>query len=192
MKFTQLFSSALTIAIAATFSACSNTTTYDEALEKNRENIEDPQRLGDAVFLVEMKSLNMFQLQLLQIADQSGYSSELVNLGKEDINSFKTIAEDLTAVARSEEVRLPTEMSNDHEARLAVIRETPRQEIDRAVITELRETNEGALKQLTTIATEGSDPDVRAFAARKIGALRTHLQRVIDVEKGLLTTVKDQ
>ncbi len=190
MRFPERISCSLTIAIAATLSCCSNTTTYDEAIQKNRGNFEDPQRLGDAIFLVEMRSLNMFQLALLQLAGQSGYASEVVNLGKEDTNLFKTIAQDLTEVARSEEVRLPTEMSQDHASRLAVIRETPRQDFDRAVITELRKINEAALGQLTLMATEGSDPDVRAFAARKIGTIRTHLKRVVQVEDGLLTTVR--
>ena len=190
MRFPERISCSLMIAIAATLPCCSNTTTYDEAIQKNRGNFEDPQRLGDAIFLVEMKSLNMFQLALLQLAGQSGYASEVVNLGKEDINLFKTIAQDLTEVARGVEVRLPTEMSQDHHSRLAVIRETPRQDFDRAVVTELRKINEAALGQLTLMATEGSDPDVRAFAARKIGTVRTHLKRVIQVEDGLLTTVR--
>ncbi len=171
-------------------SCCSHTITYDEAIEKNRKNFEDPQQLGDAIFLVEMKSANLLHLELLQTAAQAGYSSELVNLGKEEIGAFKTVAQDLTEVARGEEARLPTEMSKDHEARLAAIRETPRQEIDRAVITELRKLSEAAMSQLKLMATEGSDPDVRAFAARKIGTLRVHLARVIEVEEGLLTTVK--
>lgn len=192
MRFPARISRSLTIAIAAVLSCCSNTTTYDEAIEKNRNNFEDPQQLGDAIFLVEMKSVNLLHLELLQIAAQSGYASELVNLGKEEIGSFKTIAQDLTEVARGEEVRLPTKMSGDHETRLAGIREAPRQDIDRAIITELRKLNEAALGQLTLMATEGSDPDVRAFAARKIGTLRVHLARVIDVEDGLLTTVKGE
>ena len=96
-------------------SCCSHTITYDEAIEKNRKNFEDPQQLGDAIFLVEMKSANLLHLELLQTAAQAGYSSELVNLGKEEIGAFKTVAQDLTEVARGEEARVPTEMSKDHE-----------------------------------------------------------------------------
>ena len=54
----------------------------------------------------------------------------------------------------------------------------------------MRKLSEAAMSQLKLMATEGSDPDVRAFAARKIGTLRVHLARVIEVEEGLLTTVK--
>jgi putative membrane protein len=177
---------------AAFLFSCSNTKTYEEAMEENRERIEEPARLGDAQFLVEIKSLNMFQLELLKIAHESGYSSEMVNLGKDNISPFQTLDTDLTDVAKKEKFRLPTELSESHAARLAAVKEASRQEIDQKIIAEMGKINSEVLQKFTAQATEGSDPDVRAFAARKIGALRAHSEAVRRVEEGLLTTVKDE
>lgn len=161
-------------------------------MQENRERIEEPARLGDAQFLVDIKSLNMFQLELLRLADASGYSSEMVNLGKDNIAPFQTLDTDLTDVAKQEKFRLPTELSENHAARLTAVKEASRQEIDQLIIAEMAKINAEALQKFTAQATEGHDADVRAFAARKIGALRAHNDAIRKVEERLLTTVKDE
>ena len=182
----------LSMLLATVLFSCSNTKTYEEAMQENRDRIEEPARLGDAQFLVEVKSLNMFQLELLRLADASGYSSEMVNLGKDNIGPFQTLDTDLTDVAKKEKFRLPTELSENHASRLTAVKEASRQEIDQMIIAEMAKTNAEALQKFTAQATEGHDPDVRAFAARKIGALRAHNDAIRTVEERLLTTVKGE
>ena len=161
-------------------------------MQENRERIEEPERLGDAQFLVEIKSLNMFQLELLKVAKERGYSSEMVTLGKDNIGPFQTLDTDLTDVAKKEKFRLPTELSEDHASRLAAVKEASRQQIDQMIVAEMGKINSEALQNFTSQATEGHDADVRAFAARKIGALRAHNEAIQRVEEGLLTTVKEE
>src|SRR5690606_6155759 len=96
------------IVLAASFFSCSNSKTYDDAMQENRDRIEEPGRLGDALFLVEIRSLIMFQLELLKVAAESGYSAELVNLGKDNIEPFQTLDNDVVDVAKKEKFRLPT------------------------------------------------------------------------------------
>ncbi len=190
--FTNLSAVLLYLLLAGVLFSCSNTMTYEEAMEANRNRIEEPERLGDAQFLVEIKSHNMFQLELLNLANESGYSSEMVNLGKDNIGPFQTLDTDLTDVAKKEKFRLPTELSESHASRLAAVKGASRQEIDQMIIAELARSNSEVLQKFTSHATEGYDPDVRAFAARKIGALRAHHDAIRKVEEGLLTTVKEE
>jgi putative membrane protein len=190
--FTNLAASIVLLSSSLLMSSCSNVTTYEEAMELNRKKIDDAERLNDAQFLVEIKSLNMFQLELLKLANKNGYSSEIVNLGKDNIGPFTTMDSDLTNVAKKEKFRLPTEMSEDHQARLQRLTKTQRQEIDQRIIEEIKISNDQTLQKFTAQATEAFDPDIRAFAARKIGALRAHNINIKKVEEGLLTTVKDE
>lgn len=193
MKTSTNFLAGLVSALlAGILLSCSNTMTYEEAMEANRNRIDEPARLGDAEFLVEVKSLNMFQLELLRLANESGYSSEMVNLGKDNIESFQTLDTDLTDVAKREKFRLPTELSESHASRLAAVKNASRREIDNMIVDEMSKSNSEALQKFTTHATEGSDPDVRAFAARKIGGLRAHNDAIKKVEEGLLTTVNEE
>lgn len=178
------------IVLAASFFSCSNSKTYDDAMQENRDRIEEPGRLGDALFLVEIRSLIMFQLELLKVAAESGYSAELVNLGKDNIEPFQTLDNDVVDVAKKEKFRLPTEMSEDHIARLAAVKRASRQEIDQMLVSEMAKANSEAVQKLTAQATEGSDPDVRAFAARIIGALRVHNDSIRRVKDGLLTSFR--
>lgn len=191
MRIFTNFSAGILATLSVLLVSCSNTMTYEEAMQENRDRIEEPELLGDAQFLVEIKSLNLFHVELLKLASESGYSSEVVNLGKDNISPFQTLDTDLTDVAKKEKFRLPTEMSPDHSTRLSAVKNATRQEIDQMIVSELTRINGETLEKFTAHATEGHDPDVRAFAARKIGALRAHNDEIKKVEERLLTTVKE-
>jgi putative membrane protein len=166
--------------------SCSTETSYDDALQKNSDRIEDVKRLDDAKFLVEQKSLNILQHHLILLASSSGYSSAVVNFGKAHETFFADMGKDIDRLAKDENFQLPTEMSIDHQTTFKQIKNSTRAQLDQQLISALKEISAGQKKTYTLNASEGSDPDVRAFAARKIGSIRSLEQSIIDVEKGLL------
>lgn len=166
--------------------SCSNETSYEDALEENDDRIEDAKRLDDAKFLVDEKSLNILQCQFIDLASSSGYSSAVVNFGKAHITFFNDMGKDIDRIAKDESFELPTEMSIDHQATFSQIKNSTRAKFDHQLISALKEINANQKRTYILKASEASDPDVRAFAARKIGSIRSLEQSIIDVEEDLL------
>lgn len=169
-----------------TMFSCSTETSYDDALQKNGNRIEDATRLDDAKFLVEEKSLNILQRHLIKLASSSGYSSAVVNFGKANVTFFTEMEKDIDRIAKDESVELPTEMSIDHQSIFSQIENSTRAQFDQQLISTLKKINAKQKETYILKATEASDPDVRAFAARKIGLIRSLEQSIIEVEKSLL------
>jgi putative membrane protein len=166
--------------------SCSTETSYEDALQENHERIEDAKRLDDARFLVEEKSLNILQGELIALASSSGYSSAVVDFGKAHVTFFNDVGKDIDRLAKDESIELPTEMSIAHHATFSQIENSTRAQFDQQLISALRKINASQKNTYISKASEASDPDVRAFAARKIGSIRSLEQSIIEVEKGLL------
>ncbi|HEX6171058.1 MAG TPA: DUF4142 domain-containing protein [Chitinophagaceae bacterium] len=171
---------------ACLFFSCSQETTYEDALQSNKTEIEEVERLDDAKFLVAEKSLNILQRQLMQLASTSGYSSVVVDFGKASAKLFDDMGNDIDRLAKDENIDVPTQMASEHQALLSQIENSSRGQFDRQLIFTLKEISAGQERQYALKASEASDPDIRAFAARKIGLIRTVDQAIRDVEKRLL------
>lgn len=168
--------------------SCSGDHNYEEAMAKNRERISEPEKFEDAAFLVEAKSVNMLQIELLELASTSGYASAVVTLGKRNLEIQNTLREDLRQIAKGKNIVLPASMSEQHQTLLKHVAESGRDEFDQRFITILKRVNEEITTQYTAMATNAYDPDIRAFAARKLDVLRTNAKDIATVEKELLKT----
>jgi putative membrane protein len=189
MKFrTPLLLILVTIVLIA---GCSGDVTYKEALEENREKIEDPKTLEDANFLVEAKSLNILATKLSALASDSGYSSALVSFARSHAEQHKEMEEDLQDLAKEKDITMPAEMTEEHKALYYQLSSANRQEFDRNYIKIIKKINEENKSLYTRNATGANDPDIRAYAARKLDPLQANLESISKIEEQLLQTYDD-
>jgi putative membrane protein len=168
--------------------SCSQDLTYQEAMNKNRRQIEDPGKLDDATFIVDAQSLNLLEVRLTELATTTGYASAIVDLAKKNLNDHKRMAEEIDDLARRERISIPSEMNEKHEAEYHEVAKADRQDFDKGFIASIKQINDENTQRFLVMATEAKDADVRAFAARKLDMLRTHAQRMEEVERQLLNT----
>jgi putative membrane protein len=185
MKYHAL-SAIISLFILTLIFACENATTYEEALDYNRQNIKEPGKVGDADFLVKAKSLTTLQTSLLQLCQEKGYSSATVNLGKANVELFKTLESDITELAGKEDIRLASTMDPAHLQLFEEIHGTDRGSFDQKIVFSLRSVNEQELKLFEEQATKAFDPDVRAFAARTLGQVKSYGETIGKVQAELL------
>lgn len=176
------------VTCAVFFSACSGDTSYSEALEENREEIEDPKTREDANFLVEAKSLAILNTKVYTLAADSGYSSALVEFADQHKEAHEEMEKDLDDLARDKDIKLPSEMSDEHNAMYAQLSTAGREGFDRSFVTITKRINDDSRSLFNRNATGANDPDIRAFAARKLDQLQANANAVNDIEKRLLQT----
>jgi putative membrane protein len=176
------------IVAAAIVTCCSSSLSYNEALQRNAKNIDDPEKQDDARFLVEAASYNMFATELAKAAINSAYSASIVRLAKENLEEHDTMGKELKKLARKEDVVLPAKMNEEHQRLLAQLTGSDRREFDRTYIRVMREASDDDSSRFSEMATKAESEDVRAFAARKLDLFESQKTQLETADAELLKT----
>jgi putative membrane protein len=176
------------VIVCLLLSSCNGSVSYEEALAQNRREFKDAKKLDDAGFVVELKSWNMLTIKILTIAADSAYSSVVVSFSKTTLPAHKKLDEEILDFAKKKDITLPDELSPEHQILLSQLTSSRRKDFDKTfsrIVTHINDENNSLF---TSNATQASDPDVRAFAARNLGLFRAHAQLVSAMQSQLLNT----
>lgn len=128
-------------------------------------------------FLTEAAQSNLFEIQASRVALARGGSSAVRRFAETTLRDRVSVDTDLEQLAQSVGVVLPSRLSDEFQARLAVLEQLTGGDFDRAYAR-----NVGVIAQEQALAAfeRAADPDgarVQRFAANQIPALRVHLAR---------------
>jgi putative membrane protein len=168
--------------------SCSQNLSYHEAISKNQRKIDDPNRLIDATFLVDAKSFSILETRLAELATTTGYASKIVELARKDLDAHKNFSEDLSKIASREKIVLPDNMNDQHQSVYNQLVKVDRENFDKEYLQLLNQVNRDMSQQFEKMATDATDGDIRAFAAKKLDLLRNQEKLIDDVEDALLNT----
>lgn len=180
----------LTICLIAMV-GCDQRISYEEALSENKERFKEPGRLEDALFFVRTKSRSTLAGQVLTLTSDSGYSSVAVGFAKATLSEHQKLDEEIAVLAKKKKILLPDELSPEDQILLSQLTSSSRQEFDNTFNSIITRINEDNNSLFTAKATQASDPDIRAFAARKLDLLRVHSQQLSTMQNQLLNTTKE-
>ena len=144
--------------------------------------------IEDATFLVESKSRSMLAIELLTLATASGYSSAVVSFAKQTLPEHQKLNEEIEDLSDEKNITLPDALSDGHQKLLSELTSVSRQDFDRTFSGIMSRINDENNSIFTTKATRASDPDIRAFAARKLDLLRAHSKLLSEMQSQLLDT----
>jgi putative membrane protein len=178
----------LTMTSSTLILSCSQHLTYQEALDKNAEKIEDSKKLSDAYALVEVKSFAILATRLTELASTKGYSAIVVSMAGKQMDDHRLMTNEVDDLARQKKITLPTTLSDKHKIYLNELTAVNQEDFDKNYISIIRRIHEENIYRLEKMDIEASDEDIRAFAARKLGVLRAHVQEIENVGKDLLQT----
>lgn len=166
--------------------ACSSRLDYNEANERNNRKIESEDLKEDARFLVDAKNYSLLLLELSELAVEKGYSSGVQAFASQIKKDHERLNGLLKEVARNEKIKLPQEMSETHQAILQDLQNADRKEFDRRFVRSAERLYEDSIDLFKNIATAGANDDIRAFAAKSLGLLRSNQQRANELEDQLI------
>jgi len=128
-------------------------------------------------FLTEAAQASLFEIQASRIALARGGSSAVRRFAEATLRDRVSIDTDLEQLARSVGVVLPSNLSDEFQARLAVLEQLTGGDFDRAYA---RNVGVIAPEQALAAFERAADPAgarVQRFAANQIPALRAHLEQ---------------
>ena len=134
----------------------------------------------DAQFLVNMAEVNMKQIQLGQLAQQKGTTTHVKELGKMMEEAHTKSQSDLTALARSKSITIPTTPTDDVRSAYNNLNEKSADDFDKAYIDMMVNQHEDAIKTFEDATTDMYDTDIKNWAIAALPVLRTNLNHSIE------------
>lgn len=176
----------LVIAVIIGTSSCMNNSakdTKDVAEEHNEAKFDTKSSEKDAQFLVNAAEINMENVSLGQLAQQNGTMSHVKELGKmvEDAHT-KSLA-DLTALAKTKSVSLPTLQTDNGKETYKKLSDKSTKNFDKSYADLMVNEHKDAIDLFEKAAENSTDPDIKAWAAATLPTLRTHLDHSMICQK---------
>ena len=132
----------------------------------------------DQKFLMDAAMGGLMEVELGRWAAQVGTSPEVKQFGQRMIEDHSKANTELTQLATSKGVTLPTQLDEKHQRDVSKIARLKGAEFDQAYSKAMLKDHEDDVKEFEKQSTSAADADVKAFAAKTLPTLQEHLQMV--------------
>lgn len=147
----------------------------EAASEQNEEKFEDSDKEDAAEFVVEAANSGMMEVEAGRVAQQKGSSQEVKQYGQMMVDDHTKANEELKALASTKNITVPAAIGQDKQDKLAKLQEKSGAEFDREFMDLMVSSHEDAVNLFEKQAENGSDPELKSWAAGKVTVLKQHL-----------------
>jgi putative membrane protein len=206
MKATTIFSSLAACAMFSLF-ACqspSSNNTYTDSTgaikqepdntrmdRDNKMNEADSARAAQGTvddkthtFMNDVAEASMAEVEIGKLAKDRALNPRVKNFAEMMIKDHTAANNDLMAIARNKNVTLPSTLGK-HQDHLEDLSKKNGAEFDKAYMKAMVNGHEDVVKELEKCSQNGTDPDVKTFAAQKLPTIRMHLDSAKAINKAL-------
>ena len=130
----------------------------------------------DREFLMDAAMDGLMEVELGRLATQQGSSDAVKQFGQRMVDDHSKANEELMTLASSKGITLPTTLGEKHRDHVTKLQGLSGTEFDRAYAKEMLNGHNKDVAEFERQSTRGSDPDLKAFAARTLPILQEHQQ----------------
>ncbi len=171
-------------------SSCTNNQepkdTVEVAEDYNDAKFDEQDLKKDAQFLVEAAEINLEVIQLGQLAQEKGKSADVKELGKMMEEAHTKLLNDLTTLANSKQITIPTSVSDESREDFNTLNEKLGINFDIAYAELMVSGHNDAIDAFEEAATECTDLEIKNWATTALPELRSHLDQSIECQKKCL------
>jgi putative membrane protein len=176
---------AILVAVIMGASACDNNKAEDPkevAEEKNEQKFDNKANEKDAEFLVAAAEINREEISLGQLAQQKSTMSHVKELGKMmEVEHSKSLT-DVTALAKTKNISLPTALTENGQDAYKKLNEKTGTNFDKDYSDMMVKGHKDAIALFEKAATECADADIRAWATATVPTLQAHLNKSLECQ----------
>lgn len=189
-QFTLLNETMLLIIFSSSiflFVACGNNQNSQDAKsaaeERNEAKFNENRQQEDAQFLVNASEINLKQIQLGQLAQQKGRTTDVTELGKRIEDTHTKSQRDLRALAQSKRISIPTSLTNNAREDYNNLNGKSGYEFDEAYANMMVNEKKDAISTFERASTDSHDREIKNWASANLREMRTNLDHSIDCQK---------
>jgi putative membrane protein len=143
---------------------------------------------GDEVFARKVAAGGKAEVELAMLALQKGTNEHVKHLAQKIETDHKKANDELMAIASQKKLNIdptPTAEQTKTKQRLDKLSGA---EFDRAYLDTMAKDHQKNIKEFERQANTGSDPELKAFAAKTLPNLKEHLKMTLDAQRALTST----
>jgi putative membrane protein len=141
---------------------------------------------ADKEFIISAGSGGIAEVEMARIALDKTRTPQVKRHAQQMLNDHTQANDELRRIASAKGVTLPDVPNANHKAIVDKLRATPERDFDKVYI---REAGINAHQEMKTLfrneSSSGMDPDVKAFAAKTLPTVETHLKHSERIEDDL-------
>ena len=190
-KTTLLHSAVLAVALCGASSCADNQSAVKQekqedtkkvAEEHNEAKFDTRASEKDAQFLVNAAEINLEEIKLGQLAQQSSKMVDVKEMGKMMENAQTKSLNDLKALAMKKSITIPTSPTNDAEDAYKKLTDKDTK-FDKDYSDMMVKGHKDAIEIFQKAATDATDADIKQWATSVLPTLRTHLDYAMICQK---------
>jgi putative membrane protein len=148
----------------------------DTTVAAARAQVNPTLSTSDATFMTTAARGGMAEVQLGQLALRNGSSAAVKRFGQRMIDDHGRANQEMTALAQRKQITPPSSIGAEHQQIYDELAKLRGSAFDRAYARAMVKDHQEDLRAYQEQAANGTDPDVKAFAARHVPALQEHLR----------------
>lgn len=168
-------------------SACENSKkaedTKEVAEEHNEAKFDDTKREKDAQFLVNAAEINLEEIALGQLAQNTSMMTDVKELGKMMESAHSKSLNDLKALAKKKIITIPTSATDDAKDAYEKLSSKSGSDFDNKYCDMMVKGHKDAISVFEKASTESNDAEIKDWAASMLPELRKHLDHAITCQK---------
>lgn len=133
-------------------------------------------------FMYKAAQGGMAEVKMGELAASKAQNAEVKQFGQKMVTDHTKANTDLKAVAAKENVSLPGDVNADQKETMDDLSKLSGAEFDKEYVSGMVEDHEKDVADFQAQADSGSDPDVKAFAARTLPTLKAHLEMIKNIQ----------
>ena len=164
-----------------------NRTANNEDPKENAEEHNDAKFTkgaeNDAQFLVDAADINLMEVKAGKLAETNGTSKEVRDLGTMMDNAHQKAYDDLVAMAKKKNISVPADLSDKSQKDVNNLSEKRGTEFDKDFCDAMVSGHKDAIDKFEKASKESTDPEIQAWAASMLPALRMHLDHAMAAQE---------
>jgi len=133
-----------------------------------------PPRHDDRAFVMEAGPGGLTEVELGRLAAQKGQSADVKRFGQRMVSDHSKANAELKKLAATKGITLPAEMNAEQKAERDKLAKLSGPEFDREYMALMVEDHDKDVAAFQEEAKDGSDPEIKSFAAKTLPTLQEH------------------
>jgi len=140
---------------------------------------------ADTKFAKEAASGGMAEVQMGQLAVQNASNEQVKKFGQRMVDDHSKANDQLKGIAAKDNITLPSELDAKDQATLKRLQGLKGTAFDRAYMQDMVKDHQHDVSDFQKEASNGSNPDLKAFASQTLPTLQEHLKMAQDASSAV-------
>ena len=144
-----------------------------------------PARRDDRAFAMEVAQNGIAEIALARLVAKNGQGADVKRFAQRVITDHTKVGNELKQIATAKGITLPADMTAAQQATVTRLTALKGAEFDREFMTIMGENHDKSVTTFKEVARDGTDAEIKAFAAKTLPTLEEHQKMAHEIHAKL-------